>query len=306
MHHRTMFRVLFPLAFSALTGPAVGQQGTDIFVGRLALSGGRLAVSELKNATDRNGYDNQPSFDPTGAFVLYTSGRTDGQTEIFRYDIAAGSSENVTKTPESEYSPTPMPGGMAFSVIRVEADSAQRLWSFDMDGRNPKLLLEDVMPVGYHAWGNERLLALFVLGAPPTLQLADANTGRASVVEQNIGRSLHRIPGQLAISFVHKISDDEWWIKRLDLRTQQITPLVRTLSGREDYAWTPDGFVLMGLGSILYQWNRGAAGWTAMGDLSGQGIEGISRLAVSPAGDRIAIVGERGAGSRERAPTRPN
>ncbi len=293
MHHRTMFRVLFPLALSGLSGPAVGQQGTDIFVGRLALNGGRLAVSELKNATDRNGYDNQPSFDPTGAFVLYTSGRTDGQTEIFRYDIAAGSSENVTKTPESEYSPTPMPGGVAFSVIRVEADSAQRLWSFDMDGRNPKLLLEDVMPVGYHAWGNERILALFVLGAPPTLQLADANTGRASVVEQNIGRSLHRMPGQLAISFVHKISDDEWWIKRLDLRTQQITPLVQTLSGSEDYAWTPSGYVLMGRGSILYQWNSGAAGWTAVADLSSQGIDGITRIAVSPAGDRVAIVGNR-------------
>ncbi len=293
MHHRTMFRVLFPLALSGLSGPAVGQQGTDIFVGRLALNGGRLAVSELKNATDRNGYDNQPSFDPTGAFVLYTSGRTDGQTEIFRYDIAAGSSENVTKTPESEYSPTPMPGGVAFSVIRVEADSAQRLWSFDMDGRNPKLLLEDVMPVGYHAWGSERTVALFVLGAPPTLQLADANTGRASVVEQNIGRSLHRMPGQLAISFVHKISDDEWWIKRLDLRTQQITPLVRTLSGSEDYAWTPSGYVLMGRGSILYQWNSGAAGWTAVADLSSQGIDGITRIAVSPAGDRVAIVGNR-------------
>ncbi len=178
-------------------------------------------------------------------------------------------------------------------MIRVEADSAQRLWSFDMDGRNPKLLLEDVMPVGYHAWGNERILALFVLGAPPTLQLADANTGRASVVEQNIGRSLHRIPGQLAISFVHKISDDEWWIKRLDLRTQQITPLVRTLSGSEDYAWTPSGYVLMGRGSILYQWNSGAAGWTAVADLSSQGIDGITRIAVSPAGDRVAIVGNR-------------
>ena len=52
MHHRTMFRVLFPLALSGLSGPAVGQQGTDIFVGRLALNGGRLAVSELKDATD--------------------------------------------------------------------------------------------------------------------------------------------------------------------------------------------------------------------------------------------------------------
>ena len=299
MQHRTMLRILFPLALSALAGPAAGQQGTDIFVGRLSLSGGQIVVSQLRNATNRNGYDNQPSFDPTGAFVLYTSGRPDGQTEIFRYDIAAGGSENVTNTPESEYSPTPMPGGATFSVIRVEADSAQRLWSFDMDGRNPKLLLEDIMPVGYHAWGNERMLALFVLGAPSTLQLADANTGRASVIERSIGRSLHRIPGQLAISFVHKVSDDEWWIKRLDLRTQQITPLIHTVPGSEDYAWTPGGVVVMGSGSVLYQWRSGAIGWSVVADLADQGIEGITRIAVSEAGDRIAIVGERGAGSEE-------
>ncbi len=300
MQHRAMLRILFPLALSALAGPAAGQQGTDIFVGRLSLSGGQIVVSQLRNATNRNGYDNQPSFDPTGAFVLYTSGRPDGQTEIFRYDIAAGGSENVTNTPESEYSPTPMPGGATFSVIRVEADSAQRLWSFDMDGRNPKLLLENITPVGYHAWGNERMLALFVLGAPSTLQLADANTGRASVIEQSIGRSLHRIPGQLAISFVHKVSDDEWWIKRLDLRTQQITPLIHTVPGSEDYAWTPGGVVVMGSGSVLYQWRSGAIGWSVVADLADQGIEGITRIAVSEAGDRIAIVGERGAGSRER------
>ncbi len=162
-----------------------------------------------------------------------------------------------------------------------------------MDGRNPKLLLEDIMPVGYHAWGNERMLALFVLGSPPTLQLADANTGRASVIERSIGRSLHRIPGELAISFVHKISDDEWWIKRLDLRTQQITPLIHTVPGSEDYAWTPGGVAVMGSGSVLYQWNSRAIGWSVVADLGDQGIEGITRIAVSPAGDRIAIVGVR-------------
>ena len=281
------------VAVWAWAGSAGAQQGTDIYVGRLSLSGGRLAVTGLKNATNRDGYDNQPSFGPSGTFFLYTSGRSGGQTDIFRYDIASGTSRPITRTPESEYSPTMMPGGASFSVIRVEADSAQRLWSFGMDGRNATLLLEDIMPVGYHAWGDDRTLALFVLGSPPTLQLADANTGRADVIEEGIGRSLHRIPGQRAISFVHKVAEDEWWIKRLDLRTQEVTPLVQTLTGSEDYAWTPGGIIVMGRGSVLFQWDGGAAAWSEVADLSSQGVEEITRIAVSPAGDWIAIVGVR-------------
>ena len=281
------------VAVWAWAGSAGAQQGTDIYVGRLSLSGGRLAVTGLKNATNRDGYDNQPSFGPSGTFFLYTSGRSGGQTDIFRYDIAGGTSRPITRTPESEYSPTMMPGGASFSVIRVEADSAQRLWSFGMDGRNATLLLEDIMPVGYHAWGDDRTLALFVLGSPPTLQLADANTGRADVIEERIGRSLHRIPGQRAISFVHKVAEDEWWIKRLDLRTQEVTPLVQTLTGSEDYAWTPGGIIVMGRGSVLFQWDGGAAAWSEVADLSSQGVEEITRIAVSPAADWIAIVGVR-------------
>jgi hypothetical protein len=149
------------------------------------------------------------------------------------------------------------------------------------------------MPVGYHAWGNDRLLALFVLGSPPTLQLADARTGRADVMAEGIGRSIHRIPGQLAISFVHKVDEDEWWINRLDLRTQQIRQLVRTLPGREDYAWTPQGIAVMGRGSVLFQWDTATAAWREVADLSDQGIVDISRIAISPAGDRIAIIGTR-------------
>jgi WD40 repeat protein len=281
------------LAGATGVAPAGAQQGTDIYVGSLSMQDGRLAVTGLINATDRDGYDNQPSFGPDGSFLLYTSGRADGQTEIFRHDFSTGQSTRVTDTPESEYSPTVMPDEESFSVIRVEADSTQRLWSFDMSGENPSVLLEDVMPVGYHAWGNDRLLALFVLGSPPTLQLADARTGRADVIAEGIGRSIHRIPGQLAISFVHKVSDDEWWINRLDLRTQRITQLAQTLPGSEDYAWTPQGIAVMGQGSVLSHWDTGTGAWRELADLSDQGIVGITRIAISPAGDRIAIVGNR-------------
>ena len=49
--------------------------------------------------------------------MLYTSGRADGQMDIFRYDLESGRNMPVTQTPESEYSPAMMPGDTSFSVI---------------------------------------------------------------------------------------------------------------------------------------------------------------------------------------------
>ena len=254
------------------------------------MQGGKLRLGTPRNVTNRAGYDNQPSFTPDGRSILYTSIHEDGQADIYRYDTSPGSTSRVTRTPESEYSPTVMPGGSAMSVIRVEADSTQRLWQFNLDGTSPSLVLENIKPVGYHAWGDANTLALFVLGSPPTLQLADTRTGTAQVIAENIGRSIHKVPGRNAVSFVHKVSDDEWWIRELDLATRQITPLVRTLAGAEDYTWTPDGAVLIGQGSTLHQWKRGDARWQQIADLAGAGVTAITRLAVSPQGDRLALV----------------
>jgi len=67
---------------------------------------------------------------------------------------------------------------------------------------------------------------------------------------------------------------------------------VQTLAGREDMAWTPDGTMVMGDGSDLYAWRPGGT-WWRIADLSSSGAHGITRLAVSPSGDRIAIVADR-------------
>lgn len=273
---------------------AAAPPGTDIYLLALGEQDGELRVGAPRNLTDRAGYDNQPQFTPDGRALLYTSIREDGQADVYRYDLERGAVQRLTRTPESEYSPTPLPDGAGFSVVRVERDSTQRLWRFDADGTNPRLLLAELRPVGYHAWGDAGTLALFVLGEPPTLQLADVRSGRAEVVAENIGRSLQPVPGRRAISFVHKGSADAWWIRVLDLETREITTLAPTLPGAEDHAWTPAGVLLMGRGSTLYRWNVAAGEWQVLGELGAAGVREITRLAVSPRGDRLAVVGARG------------
>ena len=281
------------LAFVAAS-LAFGQAppSTDIYLAELRARGSsdRVQVGSPVNTTHRVGYDNQPFFTPDGRAFLYTS-VTDGQADIWRYDIAAGRSVQLTQTtPESEYSATPLPDGSGFSVVRVEADSTQRLWRFDWDGGHPVLVLADVKPVGYHAWGDAHTLALFVLGQPATLQIADLRTGQATPVASDIGRGVQRIPGRAAISFVQKAADSAWTVAELDVATRQIHNLVRTLPGVDQYAWTPNGVLLMAKGTKLYEWRAGSTEFREVADFSTQGLTNITRLAVSPRGDRLALV----------------
>ena len=250
-------------------------------------------VGRAVNVTHTPGYDNQPSFTPDGAAILFTSNRGATQTDIYRYAVATGETTRLTNTPESEYSPTVTPDGAHMSVVRVEADGAQRLWRFTLDGRDPEIVLENVKPVGYHAWCDDHTLALFVLGQPATLQIADTRTGKAAEAARGILRSIQRIPRGGTISFVDRDEDGSLMIRELDPKTRSVTTLVAAVAGAKeaDLVWAPDGRLLMAEKDVLYVWTREARGWTRAADLGALGVHGVTRLAVSPKGDRIAIVG---------------
>ena len=294
--------VLLSAATSAATGQ--GQQATDIHLVPLTNANGRVSVGPALNITARPGYDNQPSFTTDGRAILYTSTREDAQSDIYRYDIGTRRTTRVTATRESEYSALVTPPGGRISVIRVEADSTQRLWSFDLAGGDPRLVLEAIKPVGYHAWANDSTLALFVLGSPATLQVANTRTGTARTVVGGIGRSINRIPDSEGISFVHKVGTGDWWIRRLDPRSDSTVALVRTLPGSEDHAWMPDGSILMARADSLFRWRpapgagrsnattspAGRDAWELVTVFTEPGLARISRLAVSPRGDYVALV----------------
>jgi hypothetical protein len=275
---------------------------TEIYLAPMKIVNGAITLEPAVNITSNPGYDNQPLFTPDGRAILFTSVRAPSaagatQTDIYRYDIASRQIAQVTNTPESEYSPTVTPGG-AISVIRVELDgnNTQRLWQFTADGRDPRVVLERVKPVGYHAWAGERALALFVLGPPATLQLADTQTGDAVTLASDIGRSIQRIPGSGSISFVQRERSGGTTalvIKELNPATRAISVLTAAVAGatEADTAWTPDGTLLMAAGGTLYGWRRGESGWKGITTLERLSLPAATRLAVSPKGDYLALVG---------------
>jgi hypothetical protein len=73
--------------------------------------------------------------------------------------------------------------------------------------------------------------------------------------------------------------------------------ITRTPAGATDefVVWTPDGTLLMAAAGKLYSWRRGEE-WTPVADLAALGVTSVSRLAISPRGDWLALVGQRPSG----------
>lgn len=283
-------------------GSASAQGGTDVWLIPLVGSGEELGIGQPSPVTTRPGYDNQPAFSLDGS-VLYYTANVDGQTDIWRVEIDGegrkdGEPEAFTRTPESEYSAAEIPDRGRIAVVRVEADSTQRLWSFDLSGADPRVELADVAPVGYHAWSTTSIVGMFVLGSPARFMLAEAPDGVRRTVAERIGRSIHRVPGHVAVglgdpllSFTTVLGDGTHVVSTFRPDGFDPAGVTSLPAGVQDYAWLPDRSIVAGDGTVLLRWSE-ANGWTELGDL-GIGdfrLGTISRIAVHPGGRALAVV----------------
>lgn len=280
--------------------------GTELWLAPLEGGEGAAGLPRLgegRNVTRRAGYDNQPEFAPDGT-IFYTLGVAD-RTDIWRYDPTTDTHAPVTATvDQSEYSATPLPGwegnARGISIIRVEADSAQRLWSIRLGATGAvtgeEVLLPEIRPVGYHAWVNDTLLALFVLGNPATLQRARPGAGAGEILAEGIGRGIERIPGEEAVSYT-VARDGGHLLRRYrpgDGRDDALPLGIPFLPG-PDHAWTPDGVLVYGSANRLYGLRPEGDGPVELGALPDPELS-ITRLAVSPDGRWIVLVVEREGG----------
>ena len=273
--------------------PESSAPSTDIYLYRFA----RFPLgSAVFNITNRRGYDNQPSWNGNDR-LLYTS-QSGGQTDIYEVDFGRALIGRFTDTPESEYSPALTPDGNAITVVRVERDSTQRLWRFPRDKSAPSPVLPDIRPVGYFAWLDMTRLALFVLGQPATLQIADTRTGAARVVVSNIGRSLQRVPGGSRASYLQRVGS-RWMLETVDAAPRADGTFgidtVAAMPDSADYVvWRTSSELYTAAGSRIYRMRLPDTTWVLVDDLTEKGIRSISRLAISPDGSRLALVANDG------------
>jgi hypothetical protein len=279
-----------PICFAQAQGPTP----TEIYLFDVSVKKDKVSISNPVNFTQHpNAYDNQPFFHPQKGVVYFTAATDDGKTDIKSYDYKLKKLSGITQTTDKEYSPTVTLDQQYLSCIIQRDNGAQDLGKYPIDGGEPSLIINN-MTVGYHVWADNSHLGLFILGkdgAPHTLHYLLLPMKRDTILASNIGRSLHRIPGETAFSFVHKVTEKDWYIKKFNNHTMKINDVAPTLSGQEDLCWLPDGKILMSDGTGLFFYQPGkSTGWKPVEIEGASVLKGVTRLAASPDGKKIAIV----------------
>ncbi|MCA9732942.1 PD40 domain-containing protein [candidate division KSB1 bacterium] len=288
---RTWLSLILFFVFTAQNF-AQSPPGSDIYL--VNLTPAATQIGAVQNISNHPGYDNQPAFLPDNSGLLYTAMRDSSQTDVFMFEMKNSKTTQLTRTTESEFSPTPLSiDPLILSTVRVEADGAQRLWSYNAAESEFSLLLPSIQPVGYHAWADSTKLALFVLGEPHELVTVDLVTKAPMKITSDIGRCLQKIPGETAVSFVQKTPEHAPRIKSVNLNTGTVTDIAPTLADGEDYVWFDETTLLMGLGAKIYRIKRQSnENWVEFLDLEPYGITSIMRLALSPDKNYLAFVAD--------------
>ncbi len=270
----------------------IAQPETEVYLLSLKLTQDTIILGQPRNISSNHGYDNQPSFD--GKDTLLFASTRKGQTDIRRYVIPTGDGSWLCNTPAgSEYSPLRIPGRHAVSAIRLDSDGKQLLYAYDLDSGESTALFED-HKVGYHLWnGPSMLFASVLTDDRMDLVVATPDKGSLRLLERNVGRSLHKIPGTDLISYISKTNAQTFVLMSLDPGTGTSTKIIDMPAGSEDVCWAENGYVLAASGkAILYTLPGSGRSWTQLQELGDPDIGNITRLAVNKEGTWLALVAD--------------
>jgi len=228
---------LLVLSFSLRSQPS-----TDIYLFDIELKNSQLKISGHKNITNRDGYDNQPTFDKSSSTIYYTSIR-DSQSNVFLFNIETEDSRQLTFTPESEYSPTPLGDG-SFSTVRVDLEGVQHLWKIKPYPFQAKKVFDDITGIGYHEWLSENELALFIVGEPHEMHIAQIDKGNSEKVAESIGSALHKVPNRNAVAYMDFSDSTDCRIRVYDLEGKVISDLCPCAPESEYFVYFDQGHIL--------------------------------------------------------------
>ncbi len=264
------------------------QPNTELFLFDLKVDGNQLEITNGKNISNNEGYDNQPSFQYENT-ILFASTRNK-QTDILSYTTGTGRKKWLTDTKQgSEYSPTSIPTTKDISAIRLDTTGLQYLYRY-RSGKS-KAMLKDLV-IGYHVWNSKNILVSFVLGEPHKLVVSNFKKNTHITVDTNIGRSLHNIPNTNLVSYISK-KNDAWEIRSLNTTTGEVRRITNTIPNVEDMCWLNDGSILMGKGKALYRLDpKKDTEWKIIKLFDKEKFDNITRITANKSNTKLVIVGE--------------
>lgn len=296
--YRYLTGVLFFLLFSSQAWAQA--PNSQLYVFSLQARDSSVALTNPRYLSNFNasGYNNQPFW--AGSNLLYASVQVPGkaQPDIYRFDLAERTKQQLTDTQAGEYSPkTQVAGGERFTAVRQEflaSDTVLRLWDFptDLQGSG-RPVFSTLSNIGYYEWLNPSQLALFLVENPSRLVLSAAGDGATPrTLATNTGRTFARMRNGNLVYVDKSVTPWRLMERNLYRLDEEASAIAELPTGTEDFVILRDGSFLTGRGTKLYRLFPGNEnGWQLVADLNYYGLQDITRMALSDDG-QLAIVAE--------------
>ena len=291
-----MRRIVFVLLLAAAATLHAQINDSEVWVGSLDMSQGRFVVSNLMNISKHPGYDNQPAFFPDGKLVFTSQiaplDETGHAVQAVIHDFATGAS-------------TPIPGALGFSPTPAANGSLMLLRDghvvlHDASGKESQLT-ETKEDAGYFTRFDEQTWVLYMNDKQRRVAIYDPKTKALDTMALGSMTAPFRIPGKRAVSFVavepFPVPEGATpartvLLRQLNLGDRQVTTLATiSFPTSGSHVWTSRGTLLMASGHTIYEWNPAKPDdWRVAATFDDSELQGLTRIAISPRGDRIALV----------------
>ncbi|MFO0358181.1 MAG: TolB family protein [Sphingobacteriaceae bacterium] len=249
----------------------------------------RSTITEIINITNRAGYDNQPSFSKDGKQIYFTSIHEDKQADIYAYQLKSKKIIQLTRTKESEYSPTESPLKNSVAAVTVLQDSSQVIQLMDQKTFTvipTKLSLVD--SVGYYNFLNTDTVLYYKLTDPHSLRFHVISNGADGFLAEHPCRTFKTIDRS---RFIYGVKDSiSTTFLIYDVKLQKANLYAKIASVNEDMVWHNQYGLLISDGAKILQYNETQKTWNVFYDLSDKGIKKITRFAFHPQNKYLVVV----------------
>ncbi len=268
------------------------QVNTEVYVFDIAPAYEGLQLLNAWNISNNPGYDNQPSFISNETLVF--AANNNGQTDISEYNLATKLQNWVNQeTKGGEYSPQKFPSSDDLAAVRLDPDGKQRLYKYDSETGNSSEIVPDLQVAYFAFYNDSKVLATVLDDEYMSLVMIDLPNNKADTLFYKAGRSLQKVPKTKTMSYTLVNEQGNLDLYLLDMDSYESFFVTELPIGLEDYVWINDTQVLVGSGSKLFMYDTlGEPEWNSVASLDEYGIKNISRMAISPNGQKLAMVVE--------------
>lgn len=279
--------ILFATFFS------FAQNNTNVYVFEIYPAYEGLELLNIKNISNNEGYNNQPSFSSNETILF--AGNNNGQTDISEYNLITDSKKWINqKTEGGEYSPQKFPSNNNLAAVRLDNNGLQRLYSYNFENGKSSELIENLQVAYFAFYTDEKVMATVLDGEAMDLVLIDLQFKSVDTLFRNAGRSLQKVPKTNSMSYSLINDEGNLDLYLLDMNSNESYFVTELPIGIQDYVWINETQILIGSGNKLYMYDTlGTSEWTKVASLEEHGLKNITRMAISPDGKKLAVAAEK-------------